>query len=110
MATDPATGLARLAASVAVPDGPVEVPPTSMNRLVYSHDALSHTLRAAVEGAGVQLGEYDRGLLAWLAHCGGDVALTLTSLFQRVHQAGLTHGAGEHTRDGSCCGLLAGDV
>jgi hypothetical protein len=108
MATDPDITAARLAASATVPDKPIDQPP-AVFRGITDSDSVRHAILAELACLD-SLGDWDIAVIGWTARCGPDYALTIASLIRRAYHAGLTHGAGEHTRDGSCCGLLAGDV
>lgn len=85
MATDPAVAMDRLAASVVVPDGPIDQPPRAP-LAGMSTDALRGALLA--ELACIELGEWDLAVVGWTARVGDEYALTLASLIRRAYHAG----------------------
>jgi hypothetical protein len=108
MTTAPDVAAARLAASAAVPNEPIDQPP-AVFRGINDPDAIRHAVLAELACLDT-LGVWDLAVIGWTARCGPDYALTIASLIAGAYRAGLDHAAGEHVRDGSCCGLPAGDV
>jgi hypothetical protein len=102
---DPAAAT-RLIAALSVPDGPIHKAPAVLAAAAHDFDPLHDTLTAECSAAGIELGQWDRQVLAWTARCGPEYALTIASLIRR---AACWPEPGHH-RDGSCCGLPAGDI
>lgn len=87
---------------MSIPDGPIDTEPRMPSDRLYrsGHGPMTDELRALLvredaalildelEAAGVELGDHDRRIIAWLAGWEYSTLVTIASWIKRAHAAG----------------------